>query len=524
MTDDLGAALDRLPPAATLAKICDHLVAARRQRDARRRFELTFPDHGPLRRELYRKHIDFLNAGAANLERGLVGANRTGKTTTAGYEVTAHLTGRYPTWWRGRRFPRPVTAWVAGDDAKSVREAAQVILLGEPGAPGTGMIPLDAVESMTRRAGVPDAIDSVVIRHVSGGRSRLVFKAYDQRRESFQGAKVDVGWADEEPPGPIYSEFLTRLLSTRPGEPSGVMLLTFTPLRGLSDVVLRFLPGGKFKADNPRYAIQVSWDDAPHLSAEEKAKLEEAYMPHERGARMRGEPSIGAGAIFPVDEADIVIKPVELQPWWRRAYGMDVGWNRTAAVWGAHDFENDILYLYSEHYRSHSEPAVHAQGIRARGDWIPGTIDPASRGRSQHDGQQLLKLYQELGLNLGIADNGVESGIYQVWERLSSGRLKVFDNLQNFLAEFRVYRRDDKGHVVREMNHLMDACRYLVVSGLARAAAKPLDRLSDRDWPRGVKNERHTTEYDPLPYGGDHAEQPYASRDVFERYRGGGLK
>lgn len=46
---------------------------------------------------------------------------------------------------------------------------------------------------------------------------------------------------------------------------------------GLSVVVLLFLPGGKPSPENPRYMTFVSWDDVPHLSAEEKARLEEAF-------------------------------------------------------------------------------------------------------------------------------------------------------------------------------------------------------------------------------------------------------
>jgi phage terminase large subunit-like protein len=499
---DLAALLDRLPPAADLARIRERLAAERRRSESTRRFELSFPDTGPLRRALYHKAVGFFAAGRDHLERGLLGGNRSGKSTTAGYELTCHLTGRYPHWWEGRRFDRPVTAWAAGDDAKSVREAAQTVLLGEPGKIGTGLIPRDAIISMTRRMGVADAYDSILVKHESG-QSRLVFKAYDQRRESFQGARVDVGWCDEEPPWDVYSEFLTRLLSTVPGEPNGVMLATFTPLKGLSQVVLQFLPGGKPAPDNPRYVTFVSWDDAPHLSPELRAELEAAYMPHEREARTKGIPSIGAGAIYPVAESEIVVKPFELPPWYRRAFGMDVGWNRTAAIFGALDYETDTLFLYSEHYQSHAEPSVHAQGIRARGDWIPGAIDPAANGRSQHDGEQLLALYRDLGLiHLDLADNAVEAGIYQLWQRMSSGRLKVFDSCVNWLTEFRIYRRDDKGRIVKENDHLMDATRYLVMSGLTRAVAKPISRLRDNEWPRGVQGRsQHEYDYDPLAYG-----------------------
>jgi hypothetical protein len=164
---------------------------------------------------------------------------------------------------------------------------------------------------------------------------------------------------------------------------------------------------------------------------------------------------------------------MKLPVYWPRAYGFDVGWNRTAAVWGAHDREADVLYLYSEHYRSQAEPSIHTAAIQARGNWIHGAIDPASRGRSQKDGEQLLQSYQDLGLNLALADNGVESGIYDVWERMSTGRLKVFKSLQNWLSEYRIYRRDLKGKIVKENDHLMDATRYLVKTGIGLARVPP---------------------------------------------------
>src|SRR5262249_23266390 len=144
-----------------------------------------------------------------------------------------------------------------------------------------------------------------------------------------------------------------------------------------------------------------------------------------------------------------------------------------AVVWAACDTDSDTVYLYDEHYRSQAEPAIHAQAIRARGDWIPGVIDPSAKGRSQTDGTKLIEVYTEMGLLLAPADNSVEAGLMSVWERLSEGRLKVFNTLQNWLGEFRIYRRDEKGKVVKKGDHLMDATRYLLMSGLQHATTKP---------------------------------------------------
>ena len=105
-----------------------------------------------------------------------------------------------------------------------------------------GLIPGDNIvgQPSTGR-GVADTIDTARIRHKSGGVSSLTLKTYEQGRESFQAAKIDIGWCDEEPPQAVYSEFLTRLMSTVPGEPNGVMMCTFTPLLGVSEVVQYFL-------------------------------------------------------------------------------------------------------------------------------------------------------------------------------------------------------------------------------------------------------------------------------------------
>lgn len=209
---------------------------------ARRKLWTYYPDAGHLRRELYPRHMDFFAAGELYDERAFIAANRTGKSTCVAYEAVLHLTGVYPAWWVGRRFARPVVAWVAGVDVKSMRESMQPLLFGVAGAIGTGMIPGDAlVGNPTSQRGTADAIDTAQIRHASGGVSRVTLKTYEQGRESFQAAKVDVGVCDEEPPKVIYTEFLTRLMSTVPGERNGTMMCPFTPLSGMSEVVMDFL-------------------------------------------------------------------------------------------------------------------------------------------------------------------------------------------------------------------------------------------------------------------------------------------
>ncbi len=247
-----------------------------------------------------------------------------------------------------------------------------------------------------------------------------------------------------------------------------------------------------------KVSVQIGWDDVPHLSAAAKEDLRKSYPVYQRDARTKGIPQLGSGAIYQIGESDITIDPVPIKPFWRRAYGLDVGWNRTAAIWGAYDQDADILYLTHEYERSMTEPSTHAAAINLRGKWIPGVIDPASRGRQQHDGAQLLEKYRELGLDLTIANNAVEAGLFEAYQRMVTGRLKAFSTLNGFFREFRLYRRDDKGRVVKQDDHLMDAMRYLVVSGIDRSRLAPDAGQKFAAMRSGVGRSAVTDDYDPL--------------------------
>lgn len=445
------------------------LLKVKERRMSRRKIETFYPETGPLRRELYPQHMEFFRLGSVVPTRAFMAGNRVGKTEGAGgYETTCHLTGKYPKWWPGRVFRHPVDWWAAGDTKETVRDIVQLKLLGPEGAWGTGLIPGDDIMHVAKRPNGNGAVDYVLVRNVFGGVSRLGFKSYDQGREAFQGTEKHGIWLDEEANEGIRSECVMRLMTT-----NGLLIETFTPLRGLTPIVLTYLgegaqvPDGRVAVAKHQALVMAGWDDVPHLSAEQKERLANEGAIHLRQARAKGVPSIGVGAIYPVPEEEILVDDFVLPDHWPRGYGLDVGWNRTAAIWGAMDREADVLYLYSEHYQGQQEPSTHVAAINGRGKWMCGAIDPASRGRNQEDGQQLLVTYRDLGLELLEADNSRESGLYTVHQRLATGRLKVFKSLANWRREFRIYRRDEKGQVVKENDHLMDATRYFVVSGLS---------------------------------------------------------
>ena len=131
------------------------------------------------------------------------------------------------------------------------------------------------------------------------------------------------------------------------------------------------------------------------------------------------------------------------------------------------------MYLYSVHKASAAEPVLHATAIKSRGDWIPGVGDCAALIVTGQDAVQIIETYKQLGLDLELPDKAVEAGIYDVWTLLSTGMLKVFASCKAFFEEYRLYRRDDKGRIVKQNDHLCDSLRYAVRSGLGRAKVKP---------------------------------------------------
>lgn len=231
-----------------------------------------------------------------------------------------------------------------------------------------------------------------------------------------------------------------------------------------------------------RFYVQCGWEEVPHITKEAIEEMWESCEPHLRESRSKGIPSLGAGQIYPIPERDFVLdSAIDLKPWWRYAAGMDVGWNATAVVWGAYDADAGILYIYDCYVKGQADPEQHAAAIRRRNFpklKIPIAIDPASKGRSQVDGKQLLKMYRDCELPCIPADNSLESGIHTVYGMFQAQQIKILrnPNTEALLREIRTYRRDTNGRIVNKNDyHLLDSTRYLVMTGLKIAKPIPAD-------------------------------------------------
>lgn len=411
-------------------------------------------------KEGYNTHLKFMSAGADFNQRVFLAGNRTGKSMTGAFEVTCHATGVYPDWWVGKRFDHATSGWVVATTSQKMRDTVQVALMGEPGGWGTGMLPRDLIITPVPQASAP-RVDIVQVKHVSGGVSIIGFKTNDAGRVSFEGTAKDYVWVDEECDEGVWSECLTRTLTTQ-----GVIFTTFTPMKGLTPLIMNLFEEGVWTKPKPWVgAFNIDMWSVPHISKKEVDDYVAQLQPYEREARSKGIPVLGAGRVYPEDPAGYTIKAFELPKHYLRIGGMDVGWKKTAACWGAIDPETGIVYIYDEHYKGEAEPFVHTEIIKLRNKngVIPLEIDSAAHGRSQLDGQNLFHMYEELGLKLNNANKAVYAGIFEVWTLLSQGRLKIFSNCTNLLSELSTYHRNEKGEIVKANDHLCDCLRYLVM-------------------------------------------------------------
>ena len=414
----------------------------------------------------YPRQKEFHDAGRFARERCLIASNQSGKSFSAGAEVAMHVTGRYPPDWNGLRFDKAGPWWVAGITAESTRDNPQRILLGRVGQWGTGMIPKDCIiGEPSRNRSVSDGVDTVKVRHISGGESTIQFKSYVQGREKFQGETLQGCWLDEECEEEIYTEVLTRTNVTM-----GPILLTFTPLLGVTKVVRRFIidkvPGTHF--------VNMTIDDASHFTPEQRLAIIASYPEHEREARTKGIPSRGSGAVFPVTLESILVDSFPIPDHWAQICAIDFGFDHpTAGVRLAYNRDTDELYVTAAHRAREQTPMMFTSAVKHWGEWIPWAWPHdghQSGGKfGVQDQAELAQIYRKHGLKMHMTHAtfeaggfGFEAGITDMLERFQTGRLLVFRELREWQEEFMLYHRKD-GIVVKEHDDLLSATRIACI-------------------------------------------------------------
>ena len=426
----------------------------------------------------YPYQLKFHESGSEANQRLLMAANRIGKSYCGSMELSYHLTGIYPEWWKGREYDRPIVAWAGGVSNETTRDIVQFELLGSPDDPdafGSGTIPKNYIIKTERKPGGPNAKSVAIIRHVSGGNSSLHFKAYEMGVEKWQGRSVDCILLDEEPSREIYSQAVTRTLDRK-----GMVYMTFTPEAGMTETVASFMNN----LQQGQSLTNATWDDASeqvktlrgnkgHLNELVMDQILSSYSPHEREMRRYGRPSIGSGLIFPINEEKLMIDPIHIEDHWPRIAAIDFGWDHpTAVVWGAIDRDEDVFYVYDCYRMSKASPSVHAETIRTRPHFIPIAYPHDGNRRDSMGNPGLADQYRNLGCNMMLdhftnppalgdnkGGNSIEEGLMAMIQAMENGKFKVFSTLPDWFEEFRMYHRKG-GKVVAIRDDIMSATRY----------------------------------------------------------------
>lgn len=449
--------------------------------------------------EPYNWQKQFHSAGKGHPERMLMAANRVGKTLSAGAEVAYHLSGLYPDWWEGKRYHKPILTWTGSPTNETSRDIVQKELLGSDISEnlGTGWIPKHLIvgKPTTRQAGVKNVVESFQVRHVSGGLSTCVLKTYEQGWQKWQGTAPHLVWMDEEPDDyMIYSEAQTRILTSK-----GSVMVTFTPLRGMTDLVQHFREGGQ-----GIYLKGATWNDAPHLAPEDRERLEKSYRAHERKARTEGVPMLGEGAVFPIADEDIMVQAFQIPPYFARIKGCDFGIDHPAAgaeiAW---DRDADVIYLVDCYKKADETAPYHAAWLNKSNKWIPVAWPHDGMNREKSGGRTLAQAYRAHGVNM-LAKSArypktptepekggsqpVEPIVDEVLERMQTGRFKVFAHLNDWFEEKRSYHRKD-GRIVDRRDDILKATFYAVMmkryastgaASIVRMGAPQMPRTSSR--------------------------------------------
>ena len=414
----------------------------------------------------YPKQRDFHAAGKSFRERLLMAGNQLGKTLSAGAECAMHLTGRYPDWWEGYVFNRPINMWASGITGESTRDNPQRILHGGLGQAGTGMIPKASLKDVTNKRGIPNAIDTILVKHGGGGdlqagESLLGFKSNDQGREKWQGPTLDLIWFDEEHDEDVYTEGVTRT-----NVAMGPILFTFTPLKGMTNVVKRYL----VDKVQGTHITNMTIDDVDHYTPEQRAAIIASYPLHERDARAKGIPTMGSGRVFPIEEDYITCDSFEIPAHWVILAGIDFGWDHpSAGVKICWDRDTDTIFVMACHRAREQTPAMFATAVKPWGPWLKWAWPHDGLQHDKGSGEQLAKQYKDNGLNMlperatfEDGSNGLEAGVFEMLDRMQTGRLKVCRHLNDWFEEFRLYHRKD-GIIVKQNDDLLSATRYALM-------------------------------------------------------------
>ena len=197
------------------------------------------------------------------------------------------------------------------------------------------------------------------------------------------------------------------------------------------------------------------------------------------------------GQIYPDFEPSIHVKRhFEVSPEWRRFIAIDHGrTNPTAVLWGAVD-QDDVLWIYREHYEAGQDVDYHARAINAymnEGRYETYVIDPSTGAGKKDDPETIGNRYRQLKVPVINANNDVQGGIDKVTEYFKKNKIYIHKSCENLVRELINYQWEQPSASRVELNqperplkkddHACDSLKYLI--GEVVASSKKKDERTD---------------------------------------------
>lgn len=423
-----------------------------------------------------------------------LGGNRTRKTSTVIRGISYHLRGWYPEDWPGHKFTRPIRVLVTTVVMeKTINVLQGYFLRGDPSKGLSPCLHKSLInyddKTLTVKSKSASGYEQLAVSSIHGGHSIIRFGAHKQGPSQSQGDSYDIILIDECSNIEYYTELNMRATAFE-GEKSYVYN-TMWPEKGKDEVVARFLnnaAAGEVK--NHHFYMKSSWSDNPSLTEEEKDLMRISCPPWQLEAREHGTPIFGHGKVFCMSEKEIFIKKHDLPENIDRfayLYGLDPA-ATSGGTWGmvllAYDRENDIIYAIKDYKKNDLTLMEHGYNITQKiPSWNPpGINDYAGAGENQHTKEKTIDFMKnKCGLRLSKANKSSgtkENTIDEIYFRNRSGRIKIVeDECPNLVEEWRGYARNEKGTIIKENDHCIDALLYAIAQINLSARKDDYDRM-----------------------------------------------
>ena len=431
--------------------------------------------------KVHKKQLEFHKNQHKN--RWVFGGNRSGKTECGAVEAIWMARGIHP--YRENR--KSVEGWVVSLSTQVQRDVAQSKILH--------YLNKEWIYDIVMNTGKKDAceygiIDSIIIKNVFGGLSKIGFKSCDQGREKFQGTSLDFVWFDEEPPLDIYMECRMRVL-----DKNGDVFGTMTPLKGLTWVYdMVYLNENN---DPDIWYEQMEWADNPFLNKAEIEKISASLSKDELDSRRYGNFRNASGKVYSeFDENINVVEPFDVPPEWFDNISIDPGLNNpTSCHWYAVDYDNNI-YVIAEHYESGKPVEQHAKkiqeicemlGWKKQSNGMYGAlIDSAANQKVLASEKSVSQLFYENGILVNTNVNkDMFTGINRVKSYIKNAngksKLFIFKNCVNMIREIKGYFWGNNDAPVKKDDHSMDELRYYIMSRPENKEPKPIKNEIQKD-------------------------------------------